>query len=534
MEYITTITVSHKKCIEACLVGNTREFSRLIKKTNSPHTLEKCTNIACEKEYIDIIKIILQIDDIDIRFNWNPPHSPPYNTRSLVMHQLFRHRKTDIIDMVMSKYNTLPSNHCLYAVCEYGDVDMFSKYLKYLPNTNSPYFLNECLERACMSYNPDMINYLVNKGANSWKSCLQNACLSGNIKTVSLIFSYWTNIYNDIGIFKSYPNYDIGFVMNEPNHDLINLWNSYMFNACRGGCIDIVKLMFEKGTKYGYDVTEQVTKDICLHRACSSGNIEVINLLISKGFNTWNTGLEGACSGGHLEIVKLMILNGADAFNDCMHTACIHGHLEIIKYMVQIGGVGDVYTHIHAACLYHHTDAVKILLTINASVHNCVYNGRIFSRVCLCHDLDLIKMMPINDPNIDWYKSLDNAIMSENIEIIQYILNCKEYFSETVLNNHLQHSVKNNNTDISNLLIKKGANNLLCLNKTNDFKLYRMYMNGVNAASKTNHKYWTLLQNYPPFVLLVGSRLTKVNDENKNCSVKKLPVELFVLLTQCV
>ncbi len=63
--------------------------------------------------------------------------------------------------------------------------------------------------------------------------------------------------------------------------DIIIVWHSGLYSACRSGCIDIVKFMVERRAR------------------------------------DWNWGLSGACVGGHMDIVKLMIEKGATRCYDC-------------------------------------------------------------------------------------------------------------------------------------------------------------------------------------------------------------------------
>ncbi len=44
-----------------------------------------------------------------------------------------------------------------------------------------------------------------------------------------------------------------------------------------------------------------------LYKACKSGHLDIVNLVIEKGANDWNRGLIGAYRGGNLEIVNLML-----------------------------------------------------------------------------------------------------------------------------------------------------------------------------------------------------------------------------------
>ena len=84
----------------------------------------------------------------------------------------------------------------------------------------------------------------------------------------------------------------------------INLyWNYGLYGACRGGHMDIVKLLIEKGAG---------NWNCGLSGACSGGNIDIVNFMIEKGASSWNWGLRTACETYHLDIVKLMIKKGAD------------------------------------------------------------------------------------------------------------------------------------------------------------------------------------------------------------------------------
>ena len=59
-------------------------------------------------------------------------------------------------------------------------------------------------------------------------------------------------------------------------------WNMGLRGACSTGNVDLVKLMLSKGAT---DLQNS------LLRACKSGSIPVIELLIKKGANDWNMGL---------------------------------------------------------------------------------------------------------------------------------------------------------------------------------------------------------------------------------------------------
>ena len=49
-----------------------------------------------------------------------------------------------------------------------------------------------------------------------------------------------------------------------------------------------------------------------LCNACRGGHINIVKMMIKKGATTWNNGLFGACQGGNMEIVDLIIEKGAN------------------------------------------------------------------------------------------------------------------------------------------------------------------------------------------------------------------------------
>ncbi len=81
-------------------------------------------------------------------------------------------------------------------------------------------------------------------------------------------------------------------------------WNWGLEGACKGGHLDIIELMIDKGANWG------------LEGACKGGHLDIIELMIEKGAKDWNWGLEGACEGGHLDIIKLMIKKGAEPLDE--------------------------------------------------------------------------------------------------------------------------------------------------------------------------------------------------------------------------
>ena len=107
-----------------------------------------------------------------------------------------------------------------------------------------------------------------------------------------------------------------------------------------------------------------------LYAVCQSGNIDVVNLMISLGANDWNGGLSGACIGGHLELAKLMISHGANDWNWGLRGACGGGHLELVNLMI-FHGANDWNHGLRGACGGDHLELAKLMIYHGANNCRC-------------------------------------------------------------------------------------------------------------------------------------------------------------------
>ena len=97
-----------------------------------------------------------------------------------------------------------------------------------------------------------------------------------------------------------------------------------IYGAARGGHLDIVMYMIEKGEK-NYEVAMQYALD--------GGHIDVVKLLLEKGVNG-NWIMPRAASAGHIDIVKLMLEKGANDYNLAIELARSSGHMDIADLLL--------------------------------------------------------------------------------------------------------------------------------------------------------------------------------------------------------
>ena len=80
--------------------------------------------------------------------------------------------------------------------------------------------------------------------------------------------------------------------------------------ACTNNCIEIVDSLINK-------FSHEWIAEWGMEMACRGGHINIIKLMIKKGANNWNWGLAIACKFYYQEVVKLMIENGATICMNC-------------------------------------------------------------------------------------------------------------------------------------------------------------------------------------------------------------------------
>lgn len=140
-----------------------------------------------------------------------------------------------------------------------------------------------------------------------------------------------------------------------------------------------------------------------LYNACVGGDLDIINLIISKGANDWNTGLAGACNGGNLDIVNLMILKGATNWDNGLQGACDSGHLELVKLMISKGS-----TNWRGGLCWS--------CWSSSDCHSCKLPGKI-----CCGHMDIVNLM-IEKGSTDLNEGLSFACHERRLGMVKFMI----------------------------------------------------------------------------------------------------------------
>lgn len=127
--------------------------------------------------------------------------------------------------------------------------------------------------------------------------------------------------------------------------------------------------------------------------SCEQGNVELINILIRKGYCNWDLGLDGACYGGHMAVVQMLIKLGARRLNNGLQMACINGKIDIVQLLLD-KGVANLNNGMQFACYHGHIDIVHLLIRHGADNWNWGLH-----RACAGNHIEIIAIMIQNGAN---------------------------------------------------------------------------------------------------------------------------------------
>ena len=205
-------------------------------------------------------------------------------------------------------------------------------------NRKSPFQSSEQLFYSCMHGLRNILNLLIEHGANDWDSGFRGACAGGHLDLVKLMIN------------KGATFIDNGFL-----------------NACEHGHLEIVEMLF--GLVYNINDSFNICLNLGLYAASIGGHINIINLLISKGANLADC-LIRACRFGDIDIVKIMFSHGAEDIETGLSHACFHGYIDIVKFLC-LHSEDIILTNgllMYMACKRGDLDILKFLISIGGTV----------------------------------------------------------------------------------------------------------------------------------------------------------------------
>ena len=217
-----------------------------------------------------------------------------------------------LIDLAIS--NGASRFDVLIGACQGGQIKLYEEIIT---SSNNRYLNGLDFQFAYKYKQIEFLDYLVSENTDGLYYIFDRSYINGNCD----IFDYIIDIY-DIQLKKVFNQLCFFGKTEKVKHLVLNGFNKLsklrygFFTACRGGQIDIVKFLIEKGVK-----AKHYDKGMII--ACSTGQLEIIKLLISKGAKSFYEGLVKICQYGNShenakQIIELMISKGVHHLNKAL------------------------------------------------------------------------------------------------------------------------------------------------------------------------------------------------------------------------
>lgn len=332
-----------------------------------------------------------------------------------------------------------------------------------------------------------------------------------SLKEMALINLYEPCFRGDINLVDAYI---------KQSHEKKCDWNSGLWGACRGGHINLVRLMISSGASlliHGFEL------------ACANGHMDIVQfmLLLPKAntshrhshshdnadannndhsrsndracnYEWFCSGLEYACEGGHVDIVQLMVSKGADNLTVGFWNACEFGHINVVHFLISKGMTSD-QSSLEFSCRGGRcVDVVQLMVAkLKAQGDEIDWNSA-FEFACIGGNMDILKFIIFNADQADQAKQADKAIYNlscglrqaciyDHIKVVQFLV--PKMKNETSWDIFLLEALAREHLDIAHLLILKGAkiNNNFAIDDSTIVKL--LYLGCPLVKFSNMHKY---------------------------------------------
>eukprot|EP00180_Rhodochaete_pulchella_P000509 Plantae.Rhodophyta-Rhodochaete_pulchella.ctg136.p1 GENE.Plantae.Rhodophyta-Rhodochaete_pulchella.ctg136~~Plantae.Rhodophyta-Rhodochaete_pulchella.ctg136.p1 ORF type:complete len:1128 (+),score=134.65 Plantae.Rhodophyta-Rhodochaete_pulchella.ctg136:463-3384(+) len=255
----------------------------------------------------------------------------------------------------------------------------------------------------------DCLERLLANDAADVDSGLRGASEGGHLQTVSLMVDKGADVdcrdpsgRTPLHLAARYGHNDcIEYLL---GYDWVD-FDSGLCGACAGGQLKVLDLMVGKGADVDYRDPSGGTP---LYWAARYGHKECVTQLLDYSARTVNSGLRGACAGGQLEILELMLSRGAASDSvgpdgrTPLHWAALKGHHDCVHTLRQCSAP-DVDSGLRGACEGGHLRLLEDMVAAGASVDCCDSKGRtpMFFAARYGHDYCISKLLKLDAANFE-------------------------------------------------------------------------------------------------------------------------------------
>ena len=256
-------------------------------------------------------------------------------------------------------------------------------------------------------------------------------------------------------------NIDITYYLLENTNYIKNL-NELLLESVINGKLELVKLFIKQGAvvnsyngdnlrfsiednkieiftfliENGADINEY--KDIIEFYCLLYGRIDIIKILLNKGFVFTKRNLKHVFINGYLDVIKLLFNYNKSIFKDIrcyLDMSAEYGHLEVVKFLIEKKMYNK--TNIDNAlinCISNeNAEIVRYLLQYTSTIHN--YIDEVINKCIVFNCKNILKLF-INSQsikNLELDTFLLYSIKNKSFDITNYLLNLKVDYDKDTL-----------------------------------------------------------------------------------------------------
>lgn len=290
----------------------------------------------------------------------------------------------EAVEYMLSRY-TLSKilNDMLVSACSVGNMQMV-EFIISKSATDLEYCPNTCLKYVCREGHMQMVQYLISEGATDWNGGLVASCYGGHLEIAKLMITKGATEFSE-GLGHLCDNLDncvedniqiAKIILSKNIEDLKDLSLGF-YSACRGGCVEIAELVFEKYQNANGAGGGVINTKIGLMRACENESIEVLEFLVHKEVTNPFICLEMSCMVGNLKplqffmkyytdvlnpdiISKLLTINKYHSYNPDIHVLLLNKCSDSDVYANNIYCDGCPTTNFKLYCMYANRNKIAL------------------------------------------------------------------------------------------------------------------------------------------------------------------------------
>ncbi|XP_062584569.1 putative ankyrin repeat protein RF_0381 [Saccostrea cucullata] len=412
--------------------GDKTIFQELIQSGCEPYstsdTGSTVLSYACQNGKLDMVKYICEkYPDL-----LSPDHDD--KTGMTPLHWTAQSGNIELYEYLIEKgvKQTFPDGQStpLHEACKFGRLNM----CEYLVNTH-PHLLDvkdnngdNALHTAAWGGNIDLLNFLLEKGfdvktkRNDGGTVLHLCCMNGKLE----MCKYLVNAYPHLLDVKD------------------NNGENALHDAAWGGNIDLLNFLLDNN----FDVkTKRIDGKTVLHLCCMNGELEMCKYLVNAyphlldvNDNNGENALHDAAWGGNIDLLNLLLKKGFDVKtkrNDgktVLHQCCINGELEMCKYLVNThphlldvkDNNGD--NALHTAAWGGNIDLLNFLLEKGFDIETKTNDGKtVLHQCCMNGKLEMCKYLVNTFPHLldvkdnNGENALHEAARGDNIDLVTFL-----------------------------------------------------------------------------------------------------------------